>query len=106
MPKADARADMFVTLTRDLKRKLIAEAAARDLPLNEVTVSILADAYKVAYVPSGSRFGGATDTPDVLLRLPLALKKKIQARAVARQRPDRQETMDALDAYFVGRAAA
>src|SRR5438132_3471497 len=64
-----------------LKRALVRETARRGTSLNEVAVGILADAYGVAYEPSGRRSPVPGASPVVLLRVPAELKHELEAEA-------------------------
>jgi myo-inositol-1-phosphate synthase len=64
-----------------LKRALVRETARRGTSLNEVTVTILAEAHGVTYVPSGRRSPLPGASPVVLLRVPAELKHELEAEA-------------------------
>lgn len=78
-----------VTLAADVKERLVADADERDLSLNDVAVGILAERYRVRFEGT-SRKSPGTKTPSgpVLLRMPLALYKKIHAAAVGVSKVD------------------
>jgi myo-inositol-1-phosphate synthase len=64
-----------------LKRALVRETARRGTSLNEVTVTILAEAHGVTYVPSGRRSPLPGASPVVLLRVPAELKHELEVEA-------------------------
>src|SRR3712207_33972 len=70
----------------ELKRRLADEVEARASNLNDVAVSILASSFAVPFVPSGRRGAPRAEGGDVVLRMPPALKDKLQRRATERRR--------------------
>src|SRR5581483_2409943 len=64
-----------------LKRALVRETARRGTSLNEVAVTILADAHGVEYKSSGRRSPLPGASPVVLLRVPSELKHELEAEA-------------------------
>jgi myo-inositol-1-phosphate synthase len=67
-----------------LKRRLVHETEARARNLNDIAVGILADRFGVPYDGSGRRSPAAGTSGVVLLRLPPALKRRIQLEAFER----------------------
>src|SRR5437762_2235887 len=67
-----------------LKRRLVHETEARDSNVNDVAVGILADRFGVPFEGSGRRNPAAGASGVVLLRLPPALKRRIQLEAFER----------------------
>ena len=66
-----------------LKGALVRETARRGSNVNDVAVGILADAFVVAYTPTGRRRKVlAGSSPVLLLRVPQELKDAIQAEFV------------------------
>ncbi|HEY7177633.1 MAG TPA: hypothetical protein VH305_00540, partial [Gaiella sp.] len=57
------------------------ETARRGASLNDVAVGMLADAFDVAYRPTGRRSALPGASPVVLLRMPEELKRAVQAEA-------------------------
>jgi predicted HicB family RNase H-like nuclease len=70
----------------ELKEKLAAEVARAGASLNDVAVGILASRFAVPFEPSGRRGTAPKAKGDVLLRMPPALKEKLQTRAAERGR--------------------
>src|SRR5215207_11420045 len=70
----------------ELKEKLAEEVARADASLNDVAVGILASRFAVPFEPSGRRGSPPKAKGDVLLRMPAALKEKLQTRAAERGR--------------------
>ncbi len=64
-----------------LKQALVRETARRDASLNDVAVGILADAFRVPYVPSGRKSPLPGSSPVVLLRVPDDLKHELEKDA-------------------------
>ncbi|HLY94680.1 MAG TPA: inositol-3-phosphate synthase [Gaiellaceae bacterium] len=64
-----------------LKRALVRETARRGTSLNEVAVTLLAEAHGVPYRPSGRRSPLPGASPVVLLRVPAELKHELEAEA-------------------------
>jgi myo-inositol-1-phosphate synthase len=67
-----------------LKGRLIQAAETQDSNVNDVAVGMLADRFGVSYQGSGRRGGAAGSSGVVLLRLPPALKRRIQLEAFER----------------------
>jgi myo-inositol-1-phosphate synthase len=67
-----------------LKSRLVEEAEAQDSNVNDVAVAMLADRFGVAYVGTGRRNAAAGASGVVLLRLPQALKRRLQLEAFER----------------------
>jgi myo-inositol-1-phosphate synthase len=70
----------------ELKERLAAEVSASGRSLNDIAVGILADRFAVPFEPSGRRGTAPTGKGDLLLRMPAALKDKLQTRAAERGR--------------------
>jgi myo-inositol-1-phosphate synthase len=70
----------------ELKEKLAAEVARAGASLNDVAVGILASRFAVPFEPSGRKGVPPRAKGDVLLRMPTALKEKLQTRAAERGR--------------------
>ena len=70
----------------ELKESLAAEVTRRGASLNDVAVGILADRFAVPFEPSGRKGAPPKGKGDVLLRMPAALKEKLQTRAAERGR--------------------
>jgi myo-inositol-1-phosphate synthase len=70
----------------ELKEKLAEEVARVGASLNDVAVGILAARFAVPFEPSGRKGSSPKAKGDVLLRMPEALKEKLQTRASERGR--------------------
>jgi myo-inositol-1-phosphate synthase len=70
----------------ELKRRLAEEVARTGASLNDVAVGLLASRFAVPFEPSGRKGSPPKDKGDVLLRMPAALKDKLQTRAAERGR--------------------
>jgi myo-inositol-1-phosphate synthase len=70
----------------ELKERLAAEVSSAGRSLNDIAVGILADRFAVPFEPSGRRGTAPKGKGDVLLRMPAALKGKLQTRAAERGR--------------------
>jgi myo-inositol-1-phosphate synthase len=68
----------------ELKERLAAEVARSGSSLNDVAVGILASRFAVPFEPSGRKGTPPKGRGDVLLRMPAALKDKLQTRAAER----------------------
>jgi myo-inositol-1-phosphate synthase len=79
-----ARRDLKGVLVRmppPLKRRLGREVTRRESTLNDIAVEILAERYAVDFEPSGRKGRRPSDTGVVLLRVPPALKERLDADA-------------------------
>jgi myo-inositol-1-phosphate synthase len=70
----------------ELKERLTAEVSRAGSGLNDIAVGILADRFAVPFEPSGRKGTPPKGRGDVLLRMPGALKDKLQTRAAERGR--------------------
>ena len=70
----------------ELKERLAEEVARADASLNDVAVGILASRFAVPFEPSGRKGSPPKAKGAVLLRMPAALKEKLQTRASERGR--------------------
>jgi myo-inositol-1-phosphate synthase len=70
----------------ELKERLADEVALAGASLNDVAVGILASRFAVPFEPSGRKGARPKGKGDVLLRMPAALKDKLQVRAAERGR--------------------
>ena len=70
----------------ELKGRLAAEVADSGHSLNDIAVGILASRFAVPFEPSGRKGSPPKGRGDVLLRMPAALKEKLQTRAAERGR--------------------
>ena len=72
---------VLVRMPTELKRVLAQEVERTDATINDIAVGILADRFRVAFTPSGRRGQAPGESPAVLLRMPPALKRRIQDAA-------------------------
>jgi myo-inositol-1-phosphate synthase len=79
-----------------LKGRLIQAAETQDSNVNDVAVGMLADRFGVSYQGSGRRGGAAGSSGVVLLRLPPALKRRIQLEAFERGRNTNDVILETL----------
>jgi myo-inositol-1-phosphate synthase len=75
-----------VRMPDELKERLAAEVARTGRSLNDIAVGILASRFAVPFEPSGRKGSPPKGTGDVLLRMPAALKEKLQTRSAERGR--------------------
>src|ERR671919_127021 len=68
----------------ELKERLAAEVTRAGRSLNDIAVGILADRFAVPFEPSGRKGSPPKAKGDVLLRMPAALKQKLQTRGAER----------------------
>jgi myo-inositol-1-phosphate synthase len=85
MAKAE-RTNVLVRMPADLKRRLADKVSTTKTNLNDVAVGILASRFAVPFQGSGRAGSPPKATGDVLLRMPPALKDKLQRRARERRR--------------------
>jgi myo-inositol-1-phosphate synthase len=69
-----------------LKEQLAAEVTRAGSSLNDIAVGILAARFAVPFEPSGRKGAPPKGKGDVLLRMPVALKQKLDTRAAERGR--------------------
>jgi len=81
-----SKKDVLVRMPGELKEKLAEEVARAGASLNDVAVGILASRFGVPFEPSGRKGSPPKAKGDVLLRMPAALKEKLQTRAAERRR--------------------
>ena len=77
---------MLVRMPAELKQRLAAEVERTGSSLNDVAVGILASRFAIPFEPSGRKGAPPKGKGDVLLRMPAALKEKLQTRASERGR--------------------
>jgi myo-inositol-1-phosphate synthase len=68
---------ILVRMSATLKRRLGREVARRESTLNDIAVQILAERYQLEFEPSGRKGSPPGDTGDVLLRVPPAVKQRL-----------------------------
>jgi myo-inositol-1-phosphate synthase len=77
---------VLVRMPDELKQTLAAEVARTGVSLNDIAVGALAARFAIPFEPSGRKGAPPKGKGDVLLRMPPALKEKLQTRAVERGR--------------------
>src|SRR5215510_1763227 len=87
---------ILVRMPKSLKRRLAREVSRRDSTLNDVAVAILADEVDVDFTPSGRRGPAPGESGDVLLRVPPALKRKLDDAARERSSSTNTVVVDSL----------
>jgi myo-inositol-1-phosphate synthase len=85
MVKAE-RTNVLVRMPADLKRRLADKVSTTKTNLNDVAVGILAARFAVPFEGTGRPGSPPKASGDVLLRMPPALKDKLQRRARERRR--------------------
>ncbi len=80
------RTNVLVRMPADLKRRLADRVASSKTNLNDVAVGILASRFAVPFEGTGRPGSAPKASGDVLLRMPPALKDKLQKRARERRR--------------------
>jgi myo-inositol-1-phosphate synthase len=80
----------------ELKQKLAAEVERTGSSLNDVAVGILASRFAIPFEPSGRKGSAPKGKGDVLLRMPAALKEKLQTRASERGRGTNELILEIL----------
>jgi myo-inositol-1-phosphate synthase len=73
-------------MPRELKERLSAEVASAGASLNDVAVGALAASVGISFEPSGRPGSPPGESGSVVLRMPPALKERLQARASERRR--------------------
>jgi len=87
---------ILVRMPKSLKRRLGREVSRRDSTLNDVAVAILADEFDVEFTPSGRRGPVPGESGDVLLRVPPALKRRLDDAARERRSSTNTVVVDSL----------
>lgn len=78
----------------EIKDAIVDEVDRRGTNMNDVVVGILADAYSVRFDLSGRTSGVIGDSPDIVLRLPRTLKRKIAVDAARQEREIREVVIE------------
>lgn len=90
-----------------LKDALMDEAERRESNMNDVAVSILADAWGVPFTPTGKLTPGWTDATTVGLVMPRRLRRKLNVEAARRDTNATALVLDTLmDHFKLGTIAA
>jgi len=87
---------ILVRMPTSLKRRLAREVSRRESTLNDVAVAILADEFDVDFTPSGRRAPAPGESGDVLLRVPPALKRRLDDAARERRSSTNTVVVDSL----------
>jgi myo-inositol-1-phosphate synthase len=88
----------------ELKERLAEEVTRAGASLNDVAVGILASRFAIPFEPSGRKGAPPKAKGDVLLRMPGALKEKLQARAEERGRGTNDLIVEILSERLGGAA--
>jgi hypothetical protein len=73
---------VMVVMPAALKRAIVGRVAAEESNMNDVTVSALARRHNVRFTPSGRRGEPSAGSCTVVLRMPDALKRRLQMVAL------------------------
>jgi myo-inositol-1-phosphate synthase len=88
----------------ELRERLTEEVSRAGASLNDVAVGILASRFAIPFEPSGRKGSPPKARGDVLLRMPAALKEKLQTRAVERGRHTNDLIVEILTERLPGAA--
>src|SRR5215510_9920580 len=91
---------ILVRMPKSLKRRLGREVSRRDSTLNDVAVAILADEFDVEFTPSGRRGPAPGESGDVLLRVPPALKQRLDDAARERRSSTNTVVVESLTEHL------
>jgi myo-inositol-1-phosphate synthase len=97
---------ILVRMSRTLKRRLGREVARRESTLNDIAVEILAERYQIDFEPSGRKGNPPSDTGVVLLRVPPAVKDRLDADARERGTSTNRLIVEALSERLLPRKDA
>lgn len=75
-------AAVLVQMPAALKREVVRRVRATDSNANDVIVGALAKRYRVPFAPTGRRARPGAQAGPVVIRLPLALKRRLQIDAL------------------------
>lgn len=64
-----------------MRRKIVSDARRRDVSVNEAAVAPLCEAFGVTREPGNGHFVDVTQQDTMKLRVPVALRTKLRARA-------------------------
>ncbi len=87
---------VLVRMPAELKRRLASEVASREATLNDIVGTILAERFGAPFEPSNRKGRPPGDGSVVLLRIPPALKERIQAVASANGETTNKVVVDAV----------
>ena len=90
----------------DLKSAIRREVEGSDTNMNDLVVGILARKFEVSFSPSGRRSAHVGDSPDLLLRMPEALRRRIKVRAANSGSNQRDVIVAVLSEHFGTRFAS
>jgi predicted HicB family RNase H-like nuclease len=94
---------ILVRMSATLKRRLGREVARRESTLNDIAVQILAERYQLEFEPSGRKGSPPGDTGDVLLRVPPAVKQRLDEDSRERGISTNQLIVEALSERLLRR---
>lgn len=95
------RKDLLVfDIPIEVKDALLADAEARNVSLNEMAVVILAEHYKVKYIPSGVPFKGDQGSRNLAIRGGAKLHRKIDIDRARRGGTLRGIVLERLSLYY------
>jgi myo-inositol-1-phosphate synthase len=97
---------ILVRMSRTLKQRLGREVARRESTLNDIAVEILAERYQIDFEPSGRKGNPPSDTGVVLLRVPPAVKDRLDADARERGTSTNRLIVEALSERLLPRKDA
>jgi hypothetical protein len=90
----------------DLKEAIRLEVEASGTNMNDVCVAVLAKHFGVSFEPSGIRSAGVGESPDLVLKMPAALRHAIKQRALNGETSQRDLVVAVLCKHFGTRFAA
>ena len=103
-PSKRQRRDILVhDVPDEIRKALIADAKKRDLSINEVAVTILADRFRVkreAKVVDGRSAFGASDGLNLTIRAGAAIHQKVAVEAAKRQGTLRGVVLETLAIHY------
>lgn len=103
----DERAQKLLRdIPSELKDALVAQAEFDGTNMNDVAVSILAEAYGVPFTPSEKRTPGLTDALDISIQMPKRLRRKLNIEAARQETTATDLILAELLGYFRIDAAA
>lgn len=85
-------------ISPDLKAAIREACATQRLSMNTLLVKILADEFRVRYVPNGQRLAPIGDASVLVLRMPGPLRRRIKMRAASQGETQRDVMVRVLSA--------
>jgi myo-inositol-1-phosphate synthase len=105
MPPRETKS-ILVRMSPTLKRRLGREVGRRESTLNDIAVEILAERYQLEFEPSGRKGNPPSDTGSVLLRVPPAVKQRLDEDARERGISTNQLIVETLEERLIPRKEA